>query len=354
MPSELEVDERLEVGGDELADDEDGEGAGEDHQRERHRGEPDAVAALEVLGKPVDEHTDDEDHDDSEMLLDHLRNQGQIPLTTDPLDHILCRAPRFLVCFRRVQIGAASEEKARESNEYERHSHRPACLKPRERGLEAADVVEHPHGGADEDDERPDEEHIEHRGGNRGLKNIKAQADKPDHQGADIDIAAFPEAINQHSEAVQTTPDHKVPAGSVPQTAEEHSVHPVDVRDQFLAVLLAESDQEGKDGGDHKHHSENPPVLRKGRGQESDAEDDGIRAESAVAVASKRDVEVVLKPFGEGDVPPLPELSGVTGLVRRVEVLRQIEAHQHSDTCGDVGVAGEVGIDLKRIAKQSR
>lgn len=54
MPSELEVDERLEVGGDELADDEDGEGAGEDHQREGHRGEPDAVAALEVLGKPVD------------------------------------------------------------------------------------------------------------------------------------------------------------------------------------------------------------------------------------------------------------------------------------------------------------
>lgn len=266
MPSELEVDERLEVGGDELADDEDGEGAGEDHQREGHRGEPDAVAALEVLGKPVDEHTDDEDHDDSEVLLNHLRNQGQIPLTADPLDHILCRAPRFLVCFRRVQIGAASEEKASESNEYERHSNRPTCLKPRERGLEAADVVEHPHGGAYEDDERPDEEHIEHRGGNRGLKNIKAQTDQPDHQGADIDIAAFPEAIDQHSEAVQTTPDHKVPACPVPQTAEEHSVHPVDVRDQFLAVLLAESDQEGKDGGDHKHHSENPPVLRKCRG----------------------------------------------------------------------------------------
>ena len=34
--SELEVDERLEVGGDELADDEDGEDADEDHQREGH------------------------------------------------------------------------------------------------------------------------------------------------------------------------------------------------------------------------------------------------------------------------------------------------------------------------------
>lgn len=34
--SELEVDERLEVGCDELADDEDGEDAGEGHQREGH------------------------------------------------------------------------------------------------------------------------------------------------------------------------------------------------------------------------------------------------------------------------------------------------------------------------------
>ena len=65
ITSELEVDERLEVGGDELADDEYGEDAGENHQRERHRGEPDAVAALEVLGEPVDDHSDDEDEDDA-------------------------------------------------------------------------------------------------------------------------------------------------------------------------------------------------------------------------------------------------------------------------------------------------
>ena len=53
-------------------------------------------------------------------------------------------------------------------------------------------------------------------------------------------------------------------------------------------------------------------------------------------------------------MPPLPELSGVAGLVRRIEVLRQIETHQHSDTGGDVSVPGEVGIDLKRVAEESR
>lgn len=354
MPSELEVDEGLKVGSDELADDEDGDGAGQNHQRKRHRCEPDAVATLEVLRKPMDYHSDDEDQNHSEMLLYHLRYKGKVPLTAYTLDHILCRAPRLLIRLRRVQIGAASEEKAGEGYEYERHSHSPTCLEPRERGLETAQVVEHPHGGSDEDNQRPDEEHIEHRSRNSGFKNIEGHTDKPYHQCPDIDITALPEPVNQHSETVKTTPDHKVPAGSVPQPSEKHSVHSVDVRNQLLAVLLAESNQESKDGGNHKHHSENPPVLGESRGQERDSKDDGVRAESAVAVASKRNVEIVLKPLGQRNVPSLPELSSITGLVRRIEVLRQVEAHQHSDSRGYVSVAGEVGIDLKRIAEQSR
>ena len=352
--SELEVDERLEVSGDELADDEDGEDADEGHQREGHRGEPDAVAALEVLGEPMDDHSEDEDEDHTYVLLSHLRDQGQVPVAADALDHILCCAPRFLVRFRRIQVGAASEEKAGKSNEYERHSDRPTCLKPREGCLEAAQMVEHPHGGAYEYDQCPDEEHIEHRSRDRGLKNIKGQAYETYDERPDIDIAAFPEPVDQHSETVQTAPDHKVPAGSVPQTAKEHRVHPVDVRDQFLAVFLAEGDQKCQHCRNDQNHSENPPVLGQSRGQESDSEDDRIRAECAIAVASKRDVKIVLKPFGKGNMPPLPELSGVAGLIRRIEVLRQIETHQHSDTGGDVSVPGEVGIDLKRVAEESR
>ena len=197
--SELEVDERLEVGGDELADDEDGEDADEGHQREGHRGEPDAVAALEVLGEPMDDHSEDEDEDHTYVLLSHLRDQGQIPVAADALDHILCCAPRFLVRFRRIQVGAASEEKAGKSNEYERHSDRPTCLKPRESGLEATKMIEHPHGRAYEYDQRPDEEHIEHRSRDRGLKNIKGHADETYDERPDIDIAALPEPVDQHS-----------------------------------------------------------------------------------------------------------------------------------------------------------
>ena len=140
----------------------------------------------------------------------------------------------------------------------------------------------------------------------------------------------------------------------MPKAAKEHRVHPVDVRDEFLAVFPAESDQKCQHCRNDQNHSENPPVLGQSRGQESDAEDDRIRAECAIAVASKRDVKIVLKPFGKGNMPPLPELSGVAGLVRRIEVLRQIETHQHRDTGGDVSVPGEVGIDLKRVAEQGR
>ncbi len=103
-----------------------------------------------------------------------------------------------------------------------------------------------------------------------------------------------------------------------------------------------------------QNHSENPPVLRQSRGQESDSEDQSHTSRMCHCGTSKRDVKIVLKPFGKGNMPPLPELSGVAGLVRRIEVLRQIETHQHSDTGGDVSVPGEVGIDLKRVAEESR
>ncbi len=302
----------------------------------------------------MDDHSEDEDEDHTYVLLSHLRDQGQVPVAAYSLDHILCRTPRFLIRLGRVQVGAASEEKAGESNEYERHSDRPASLKPREGGLEAAQMVEHPHGGAYEYDQRPDEEHIEHRSRDRGLKNIKGHADESYDERPDVDITAFPEPVDQHSETVQTAPDHEVPAGAVPKAAKKHRVHPVDVRDEFFAVFLAESDQKCQHCRNDQNHSENPPVLGQRRGQESDSEDDRIRAECAIAVASKRDVKIVLKPFGKGNMPPLPELSGVAGLVRGVEVLRQVETHQHSDTGGDVSVPGEVGIDLKRVAEQGR
>lgn len=51
-------------------------------------------------------------------------------------------------------------------------------------------------------------------------------------------------------------------------------------------------------------------------------------------------------------MPATPELLRVAGLIRRVEVLRQVEAHEQRDADSDVGVAGEVRINLHRVGEQ--
>ena len=51
-------------------------------------------------------------------------------------------------------------------------------------------------------------------------------------------------------------------------------------------------------------------------------------------------------------MPAAPELLRVQGLVRRVKVLGQVEAHEHGNTRGNVCVAGEIGIYLQRIAEK--
>ena len=50
-------------------------------------------------------------------------------------------------------------------------------------------------------------------------------------------------------------------------------------------------------------------------------------------------------------MPAPPEILRIGGLVRRVEVLRQVEAHQHRHADSYVGVAREVGVDLKGVAE---
>ena len=51
-------------------------------------------------------------------------------------------------------------------------------------------------------------------------------------------------------------------------------------------------------------------------------------------------------------MPALPEVLGIGRLVGRIEVLGQVEAHQHSHAYGYVRVAGEVGIYLEGIAEE--
>ena len=51
-------------------------------------------------------------------------------------------------------------------------------------------------------------------------------------------------------------------------------------------------------------------------------------------------------------MPTTPKFGGGERLVGAVEVLRQAETHQEGDADGDVGVAGEVGVNLQRVREQ--
>src|SRR6202040_3504536 len=51
----------------------------------------------------------------------------------------------------------------------------------------------------------------------------------------------------------------------------------------------------------------------------------------------------------EGDVPAAPEVGDVEGLVGAVEVIGDGEAEEKAEAHGDVGVAGEVEVDLERV-----
>ena len=53
-------------------------------------------------------------------------------------------------------------------------------------------------------------------------------------------------------------------------------------------------------------------------------------------------------------MPALPKFADAAGLVGRVEVLSQGEAHPKRDSNGNVGVSAEVGIDLHGVGKQTK
>ena len=83
---------------------------------------------------------------------------------------------------------------------------------------------------------------------------------------------------------------------------------------------------------------------------ESADEEDGegvAQLEGArTAVAAERDIDVVAQPRHQGDVPAAPEVGDAGGEIGCAEVLHEFDAEEAGAAHGDVGVAGEVAVDL--------
>ena len=108
-------------------------------------------------------------------------------------------------------------------------------------------------------------------------------------------------------EAVNAAPNHKIEAGSVPQSAKQH--------------------------GDNKVH---------------------ILSYLALSVASERDIDVVANPRRQRNVPPPPEVSNAVAFVRSVEVHRKAETQQQCNADGHVAIAAEVAVNLHGITVYSQ
>ena len=67
------------------------------------------------------------------------------------------------------------------------------------------------------------------------------------------------------------------------------------------------------------------------------------------AAAAQRDVNIVPKPSGEGDVPTAPKFLYGKGEVRTPKVCRQLHAEQSGTADGNVRIAGKVAVDLDGI-----
>ena len=96
---ELEVDEWAAVCAHELVDHEDDERGRYNHEGDWLRGEHDAVAALDFLGNPVDEHACDEHEDDVDVFPGDGAQGAPFPGAAHLLDHVLGGVPGDFVGF---------------------------------------------------------------------------------------------------------------------------------------------------------------------------------------------------------------------------------------------------------------
>jgi hypothetical protein len=135
--------------------------------------------------------------------------------------------------------------------------------------------------------------------------NLNDQQDQPSPHGRiGPDTAhVFQKPVNRQCRSVQRAPDDVNPVGAMPQPAQQHRNHQVEVRAEF-----------------------------------------------SFFIAAQRDVEVVAQPGGQRNMPPLPEVLDGDGLVRAPEVFGQLKPEQQRQTDRHVGIPGKIAVNLDRVA----
>ena len=347
---ELEVDEGLQVGRDKLVDHEDGDDRQQSEEPEGQAGEDEAVAALEAHGEPVDDHAYEEEEEGHPVVTYDFGHLGEVPVGANLCDHLAGGAPGHHVGGGGVEVGTAAEEEACETDEHKGEAGEPDGLGAAGGTSALRQQVEQ--GVADEAHEDDEVQHVDQRRVEPGLEEReKAEGGGEGEEVGGMGLAA-PPLVDQYAEAVEAAPGDEVEGGTVPEAAEEHGVHVVDVGAEVVAVTAVEKPaEEYPKGHNEDGDGEEGAVQAEGRDGHHGGQEE-VGEEACRAVSAEGYVEVVAQPVGEGDVPAAPEVGGVLRLVGRVEVERQVEAHEKRHADGDIGIAREVGVDLQRVEHQ--
>src|SRR5262245_49375030 len=106
--------------------------------------------------------------------------------------------------------------------------------------------------------------------------------------------------MNDQEGAMEAAPDHERPGCTMPETAQQHGEHQVDVS-----------------------------------------------PERAPSVSSERNIEVILQEPRQRHVPARPEFLDGSRKIRPVKVLGPAKAESQAQAAGDIGISGEIEIDLE-------
>ena len=350
----LEIDKRLQVSGDKLVNHKHGQHHHDAHQPKRHQRKIDAIPALPTLGEPMYDHTEHKQEIDVPIVLEYVGDDGHIPLPADAGNHILGRVPGGLIGHSGIEVRTRAEKESREGDEHKGHQHVPAEVEPLHIAVREDGRVDGADERARKEDARPDHKDVQHGCWPQAIANQEDDKHQTRNHTAEPLPKMSPDLEAEDADAVQAAPDHKVPGGAVPQTAQQHRVHHIDVG----------ADLQPRPFGGQRHHQQNDRQRRQRRGHHDtlrqhhdnprNDENAAIGAKGGVAVTAQRDVKVILEPFGERDVPPLPEIAGRVGLIGRIEVLGQVKSHQHRHANGNVSISREVGIHLQRVEEERR
>ena len=190
----------------------------------------------------MDEHPHPEHDEHIQIGGQNIGNEGEIPRGPDLPHHRLGRVPRRFVGHRRVQIRAGTEEQTGERNEDKGLENAPRTVQPRDVAFRHNQRIKMLHQCAGKNHARPHTANTPQRRRGKVVDDeARRKRNKRSHRPPVV-LQAFPELIDKDAQPVQAAPDDEVPACPVPETAQQHRVHVVDVGGNLLP-------RSGKDKG---------------------------------------------------------------------------------------------------------